>query len=236
MEVRQSINSEHAKTLDTDSTLRLFAENTGGRPFMGGGNLIQSFHQAIEDDSGYYMLGYYVNPSNTKPGWHNVSLAAHTKGAQIRYRNSFFLSRDTSAPLAQQDIRLALASPLDFTGIPVSVTWTEREPGKEPGKTQVHFELVMPANFASVDDSDQNHMVVDIAAVAKNPKGDVVSDTAKRIDAHLNPDGLDQIQHNGMTYRGMLQLPQGDYTVRFAVRDALGNRTGSVAAVVNVAQ
>jgi hypothetical protein len=87
-----------------------------------------------------------------------------------------------------------------------------------------------------MDDSDQNHMVVDIAAVAKNPKGDAVSDTAKRIDTHLKPDGLEQIEHNGMTYRGMLQLPPGDYTVRFAVRDALGNPTGSVAARVNVAQ
>jgi VWFA-related protein len=225
-----------AKTFDTESTLRLFAENTGGRAFIGGGNLIQSFHQAIEDDSSYYVLGYYVNPNNTKPGWHNVSLAFHGKSAPIRYRNTFFLSRDTTASSAQQDIRLALASPLDFTGIPVSVTWREREPGKVPGKTQVHFELVMPANFASVDDSDQNHMVVDIAAVAKNPKGDVVSDTAKRIDAHLKPDGLEQIQHNGLTYRGTLQLPPGDYIVRFAVRDAVGNRTGSVAAPVSITQ
>lgn len=224
------------KTLDTDSTLRLFAENTGGRAFMGGGNLIQSFHQAIEDDGSYYMLGYYVSPGNTKPGWHRVSLAVHSMGAQIRYRNSFFLSRDTSAPSAQQDIRLALASPIDFTGISVSATWAEREPGKVPGKTLVHFELVMPANFAAVDDSDQNHMVVDIAAVAKNLKGDAVADAAKRIDIHLKPDGLEQIQHNGMTYRGALQLAPGDYTVHFAVRDAIGNRTGSVAAPVNVAQ
>jgi|HubBroStandDraft_5_1064220.scaffolds.fasta_scaffold30942_1 VWFA-related protein len=224
------------KTFDTDSTLRLFAENTGGRAFMGGGNLIESFHQAIEDDSSYYVLGYYVNPSNTKPGWHNISVAVHAKSSQIRYRNSFFLSRDISTPSAQQDIRLALDSPLDFTGIPVSVTWTERESGKVPGKTQVHFELVMPPNFASVDDSDQNHMVVDIAVVAKNIKGDAVADTAKRIDAHLKADGLEQIQNNGMTYRGMLQLPPGDYVVRFVVRDALGNRTGSVAADVSVAQ
>jgi VWFA-related protein len=226
----------HEKTLDTDSTLRLFAENTGGRAFMGGGNLIQSFHQAIEDDSSYYMLGYYVSPSNTKPGWHNLSVAVHAKGSQIRYRNSFFLSRDTSASSAQQDIHLALASPIDFTGIPISVTWTEREPGKAPGTTQVHFELILPANFAAVDDSDQNHMVVDIAAVAKNPKGDAIANAAKRIDTHLKPDGLEQIQNNGMTYRGALQLPAGDYIVRFAVRDAIGNRTGSVAALVTVGQ
>lgn len=223
------------KEFDTDSTLRMFADNTGGRAFMGGGNLIRSFQQAIDDDRSYYMLGYYVNPGNTKPGWHNISLVVHAKSAQIRYRNGFFLSRDTTASSAHQDIRLALASPLDFTGIPVAVTWTEREPEKASGKSRVHFDLVMPANFASIDDADQNHMIVDIAAVAKSPKGESVADLLQRIDVHLKPDGLEQIQHNGLTYRGILQLAPGDYIVHFAVRDAIGNRLGSVAAPVKVA-
>jgi hypothetical protein len=45
---------------------------------------------------------------------------------------------------------------------------------------------------------------------------------------------MEQIQHNGMTYRNELQLPAGEYTVRFVVRDSLGNRMGSVAAPVKV--
>jgi hypothetical protein len=92
----------------------------------------------------------------------------------------------------------------------------------------------MPANFASVDESDQNHMVVDIAAVARNLNGDVVAELSQRIDTHLKSDGLEQIRHNGMTYRNGLQLPPGEYKVRFVVRDSLGNRTGSVAAPVKV--
>jgi VWFA-related protein len=224
------------KTFDTDSSLRLFAENTGGRAFMGGGNLIQSFRQAIDDDSSYYLLGYYVSANNTKAGWHSVSVAVHAKSTQVRYRNGFFLSRDTSASSAQQEIRLALASPLNFTGIPISIAWKEREAGKVAGKTRVHFELVMPANFASVDDSDQNHMILDLAAIAKNTKGESVADLLQRIDVHLKPDGLDQIEHNGMTYRGALQLPPGDYSVHFAVRDAVGNRIGSIVIPVNVTQ
>ncbi len=38
-----------------------------------------------------------------------------------------------------------------------------------------------------------------------------------------------------MTYRNGLQLPPGEYTVRFVVRDSLGNRVGSVAAPIKVA-
>ena len=225
----------HEKMLDTNSTLQLFAENTGGRAFLGGGNLIQSFHQAIQDDTAYYMLGYYVSSRNTKTGWHNVSVVVHAKGAHIRYRNGFLLSRDTSATSARQDIELALSSPLDYIGVPVSVTWSGREPGKVQGRTKVQFDLVMPPGFASVDQSDENHMVVDVAAVARNLNGDVVADLSQRIEVRLNSGGLEQIQHNGMTYHNGLQLPPGEYTVRFVVRDSLGNRMGSVAAPVSVA-
>ena len=53
---------------DTTSTLQLFAENTRGKAFLGGNNLVQTFRQATQDDSSYYMLGYYVSRSSTKAG------------------------------------------------------------------------------------------------------------------------------------------------------------------------
>jgi hypothetical protein len=224
------------KLQDTDSTLVLFAENTGGRAFLGGGNLVKSFQQATKDDSSYYMLGYYVSRSNAKPGWHQISVSINRKGSHARYRNSFLLSRDASAPTARQDIQLALGSPLDFVGMQMSVTWSGIESGKSEGKTKVKFDLVLPANFASIDESDQNHMVVDIAAVARNLEGNVVADFSQRVEANLKPDGLEQIQHNGMTYRNGLQLPPGEYRVRFVVRDSLSNRMGSVVAPLKVAQ
>jgi hypothetical protein len=221
------------KKNDTDSTLQLFAENTGGKAFLGGNNLVTSFRQATQDDSSYYMLGYYVSRSTTKSGWHQISVTTSRKGAHARYRNGFFLSRDPSRTSARQDVQLALNSPLDFVGVPVSVSWS-KEAGKSGSKTKMQFELVMPPNFASVDLLDQNHMVVDIAAVARNANGDVVAELSQRIDTHLKSDGLEQIQHNGMTYRNGLQLPPGKYNVRFVVRDSLGNRTGSVAAPLNL--
>lgn len=222
------------KMHDTNSTLQLFAESTGGKAFLGGGNLAQSFRQAIQDDSSYYMLGYYVHRNNTKPGWHDVSVAVQTKGARARYRKGFFLSEDASAAVARQDIQEALRSPLDYTGVSVSLTWGRTEAGKGQGKKKVGFDLVMPAGFASIDETDQNHMLVDIGVVARNPNGEVVADLSQRIEAHLKSDGLEQIQHHGLTYHNGLQLPPGKYVVRFVVRDALGNRTGSLAAPVTV--
>jgi hypothetical protein len=165
------------------------------------------------------MIGYYV-VRDSKPGWHQISVTSTRKGARIRNRKGFLLSGDTSSTSARVDTGLALDSPLDFVGVPVSITWSGTGTGKSPDKTRVQFDLVMPPNFTFVDESDHNHMVVDIAAVARNVKGEVIAEVTQRIDTHLKADGLEQIQHNGMTYRNGLQLPQGEYTVRFVVRDS----------------
>ncbi len=219
---------------DTTSTLQLFAQNTGGIAFLGSNNLAQSFRKAIQDDSSYYMLAYYVAQNGTKSGWHPISIVVHQKGSQARFRNGFFFSTDRSAPSARQEIALALGSPLDFTGLPLSMMWSGQNPGKLPGQVRAQFDLVMPANFASVDESERNHMIVDIAAVAKDSNGNIFANLSQRIDDHLKPEGLEQIRTHGMTYRNGLQLPPGDYVVRFVVRDALGNRMGSLIANIKV--
>jgi len=220
---------------ESNSTLKSFAENTGGKAFLGGNNLTETLRQAIQDDSNYYMLGYYVGRNSTKPGWHTLAITSSTKGARIRSRRGFLLTSDTSPASAEQDIHLALTSPLDFTGVPISITWLGKESGQVSDKSRTRFELEIPAGFASVDETDNNHMLVDIAVSAKSSNGNAAGDISQRIDTHLNSDALAQIQQHGMTYRNGLRLPPGEYTVRFVVRDSLGNRLGSVAAPVKVA-
>ncbi len=218
----------------TSDSLQLFAGNTGGKAFLGGGNLIESFRQAIQDDSQYYMLGYYINRSRTRPGWHKLAVNVQAKGVRLRHRAGFLLARDSSPNIVHQDIQLALNSPLDFTGIPVSLTWTGRQAESVPGKTTVSFDLIMPAGFAFVDASDQNHMLVDVAVAARNATGELVADISQRIDVHLKSPGLEQIRDNGLTYRNKLRLPPGDYNVHCVVRDSLGERMGSVTAPLTV--
>ena len=142
---------ERWETQDTSATLRLFAENTGGKAFTNSNDLIQGFRQAVEDDSNYYMLGYYVERSKTKPGWHKLTVTVREKGVHARFRNGFFLAGGHPTGYPREDMRLALISPLDFAGIPVTVNWSGNGPGREPGKNKVQFDLTMPAGFALVD-------------------------------------------------------------------------------------
>ncbi len=136
---------------------------------------------------------------------------------------------------ARGTIQAALDSSVDYTDIRVFATWprSERE-SFTPGKVKMFFELTVPANFAVIDLRKRNHMIVDIAAVARCVNRDIVANFSQRIDTHLNPRSLERIQRSGMTYSNHMRLVPGDYNVRFVIRDAIGNRIGSVSSPVSV--
>lgn len=52
------------------ATLINFAEKTGGKSFIGFSDITHAFRQALDDSRSYYLLGYYLNRTKTKTGWH----------------------------------------------------------------------------------------------------------------------------------------------------------------------
>jgi hypothetical protein len=68
------------------------------------------------------------------------------------------------------------------------------------------FELVMRANFAEIDESDNNHLHVEFVAEDRRENGHPVR-VGKTVDVHLDANGLEQIRNHGMTYRDAFKLP-----------------------------
>jgi len=222
------------QTYETDRT---FADATGGKPFYGSNDLKAGFEQAAKDSSHYYLIGYYIKPDDTKIRWHEISVKSPRKGIDIRARGGYFY-RPTNADLQasrQHDLSAGLLSPVDFTGIPMKVRWVKNSPPSTGDARRVPFEIILPADFAQVDDGDNNHVVTDIVVQAKTPDGKPVGQLFTRtMDAHLQAAQLEQVKKKGLTYASSIDLPAGQYVVRFVVRDGLNGHMGSVAAPLKV--
>jgi len=219
---------------DTLATFNEFADMTGGKAYFNTNDLTHAFHDAVDDSASYYMLGFYLTSDDRKPGWRKLQVKVKPAHAQVRTRSGFYLMPEDKdrAKSRQSDIALALSSPLDFTSVPLLARWTETTPNGD--KKRAAFELILPANAALVVESDQNHMSLDFGAAAREPAGKIVASHGRTLDAHLKPESLQQIRSDGITYKGALDLPPGQYTVRFVVRDNLSGRMGSVAASLTV--
>jgi VWFA-related protein len=229
------------KNLDTQSSFETFASMTGGRAYFNSNDLVKGFRAAVNDSAEYYMLGYYLDRSKTKSGWRKLSVKVKRDHIDVRARNGFFVTNATVDPESSRssDITMALQSPMDYTSLQLVAQWGSiaagNGNGKDPGKKQITYKMQLMADPALIDESDNNHLVVDFVALAKTPEGKVVDQpVGQKVDMHLTSEKLLSARQKGITYNGALDLAPGEYTVRFVVRDDLTGRVGSVAAPLKV--
>jgi len=225
------------RQMDTQAAFETFAYMTGGRAYFNSNDLVQGFRAAVNDSAEYYMLGYYLDHSKTKSGWRKLAVKVKRDHVEVRARNGFFVTNATIDPASSHnsDISSALQSPLDFTSLALVARWENIEPGKEPGKRHVNYEMHLAPDSALVDSADNNHVVLEFIALAKTPEGKAVdTPIGQTIDAHLTAGQLPSIRQKGVAYNGALDLAPGEYSVRFVVRDNLSGRVGSIAAPLKV--
>ncbi|MFZ0796951.1 MAG: VWA domain-containing protein [Terriglobales bacterium] len=225
------------RQLDTQAAFRTFASMTGGRAYFNSNDLVKGFRDAVNDSAEYYMLGYYLDRSNTKSGWRKLAVKVKRDHVEVRARSGFFVTDATVDPehSRNSDISSALQSPLDYTSLALVARWDKIEPGKEPGKKPVNSEMHLAPDPALINDADNSHVVLDFVALARTLEGKTVDrPMGQKVDVHLTAEKLSAIRQSGLAYNGSLDLAPGEYTVRFVVRDDQSGRTASVAAHLKV--
>jgi len=221
-------------------TLRDFAEMTGGRAFYNTNDLAGAFQRATDDASSYYMLGYYLDTKNTKPGWRELKVKQDKKDTEVRARKGFFVTNATMNPDTTRvnDMNFALAAPFEATSIPLLMEWGAVTTLPGNSKKQVSFTLHVSGSGISVEGT-HNAVNLAVAAMATRPgskkEGTVVADNVgEDIKASLKPENLANFKSHGMAYNNKLELAPGQYSVRFVVRDNQSGRVGSVSAPITV--
>jgi VWFA-related protein len=231
----QAIDRELAynKASEFITTFENMAAATGGKPCYSRTDLYNCFREAVDDGASYYMLGYYL-PEKTKGGWHKLQVKTSIKDVNIRSRNGFVYNdaKTDTRLLIQADLAAALKSSMNAFGVPLYGSFldtTERN-----GKKAVKFELRIPWDGLTVDQENGSRMALDIAAIAFDSSGKPAGSVGQTLDSKLPPQAIAQIQQGGMRYRNTIELPAGEYKVRFVVRDNLTGRLGSVESPLTV--
>ncbi len=213
-------------------SLENFAEMTGGRAFFNNNDVSTGFKRAADDSSSYYLLGYYVDNLNTKPGWRKLQIQVARKDVEVHARTGFLVTNATIDPelTHKEDVAFALSSPFDSTGLEVTVRWQGISPDGD--KKKVGFAVHLPASGV-IDERDKNRFDIDFIAQASKV-GAPVGNAGQTIKGTVPPASMDKIKADGILYQNALELPAGNYQVRFVVRDNLSGRIGSVSAPLTV--
>jgi len=145
-------------------TMANLAAMTGGHAFYNRNDLDVAFAKAADDSASYYMLGYYLDP-NAKPGWHRLHAKVKRNGIEVRARSGFFVTPEAKQVDVQRtDVKLALASPLDWTGVPLAVRWTGVK--AVGAKNRVQFEIDLAPRSNVVDSTKNGLLDLEVVAIA----------------------------------------------------------------------
>ena len=153
-------------------------------------------------------------------------------GAEVRSRNGFFLRTAEDKATSEKELDVAMRSPLDYNGLPIMGRWTgESGSGK---KRKVAFTVMLPVGIGLIDESDGNHLNLEIFVRAQAPDGTTVAHLGQEMEGRLTSAVVEKAKQEGIRYENQLELPPGEYTVRFVVRDKLTGHIGSVTSAVKV--
>lgn len=236
---------------EEQDTLKSFADETGGVACVNRDQYVSCIEAAQREAVDYYLLSFRVTPEMRTNDWHRIQVKVDGK-YEVRARQGFTVEKP-KVPDANDELKLmarALRSPLEYTGLKLSFQWLDVKPlpagsvrspavdkgpaANYPPSALAKFRIELAPRSVEIDTANNNRIELGIMAVGLDNNGEYVCELAKGVDVHLNEAELRQADTSGTRVDNEVALPAGRLRVRFAVRDRMTGRIGTVEAPIEV--
>ena len=207
-------------------TMRVVADDTGGRAYAHTNALDASIARAVDDGRFTYVLGYYPSSTVLDGSFRQVDVKVRRDGVQVRHRAGYLAAPapPTDTPGREAAIRKALEAPLQATGIGLAAEVTRVQ-----GNDVIDVAIRMDAGALTLDrDGSGWRGTADllIAYVDRTGKGEV-SD-ARPIQLTLSDDERRRSLVDGFRIDRRIKLDPNVHEVRIVVRDVATGNVGSL--------
>jgi len=217
--------------MDRRSALQVVAEDTGGLSVIGTNNFAAGFQNIVRDNSTYYVLGYAPAKEYRDGKFHGVQVRVKRPGLfTVRSRKGYTApasdSRTAPTPALPEGVsvaaRDALRMPLPVRGLNVSLfsasfRGTDRDQSVVIGG-QISGDLRL--------DGKQD---VALSYQVFTQDNHVQTGEHKTFAIDLQPETRARVAATGLHFVDRIQLPPGQYEIRYVV-DQPGGALGSVVA------
>ncbi len=238
MSVSSLIQNEVRRAQDN---LRVMSEETGGFAIINQNDLNAAFERIIEDNSNYYVLGYY--PSNDKRDgrFRKVDVRVTRAGVRVQARNGYAAPKGKSAAAtnAKADAKVppeileALASPIPTGGVGLSV-FAAPFSGPAPKASVALTVEFAPASLKFVEQNGRFNEDIELHVLAIDASGKMQDGGPTTAPLKLSQGNHDAVVANGFRIVRRLTLPPGRYQIRVAAKESNGRSVGTVTQLLDV--
>ncbi len=217
-----SLSDELRRSQDS---LRTISEETGGFAAVNRNDFREAFGHIIQDNSGYYLLGYYSSDTRRDGRFRRVQVRVKRPGLTVRARKGYTAPKgkaQSTTTLANTKtspaLREALDSPIPISGLALSVFAAPFKGTAPNASIAVTIEIegrglsFAEQNGLFADDVEISVIAIDRDAKIKDGGRDVVQ-------LKLKPQTRETVSRAGIRISRRLELPPGNFQLRVGVRD-----------------
>jgi VWFA-related protein len=215
----------------------LIAKQTGGFQIRNSNSY--EFNRIMEDQSGYYLIGYRPSEETFNRSFHHIKAKVKRSGMSLRTRYGFFGVTEEEAarakrPSTQDLTNLALASP--FTAQDIEVDMTSFFVDDLAGGTLVRsFVYIDAKNLTFTPVNGRQQASIELHGIVFGDNGAVAQQVKRGAMLNLTESEYRQAIANGIGLNFDMPVRRpGTYQARLAVRDRTTSKIGSAGQFVVV--
>ncbi len=245
-DIEQMLSSRRNAAFETQEGLDYLAQQTGGIAIKNNNDLSSGIRRVLEDQRGYYLIGYRPENSTFDPRtgrrtFHKLTLKVTRPGKfNVRMRNGFYGVSDTDrrAPvqrtLAQQLVG-ALTSPFGATGVHLQLTSLFSNDPKAGSIMRSMLHIDARDLTFTTEANGMHKSSFDVLAMTFGDNGVPVDQLGRTYSLQLPEVWYKRAQRDGLVYYVTVPLKKaGAYQLRISLRDSSTERIGSASQFVEV--
>lgn len=240
-----ALDDREASFTDSQQSLRYLAYETGGIPFVNQNDLNAGLRKVINDQMGYYLLGYQPDEETFDPKknrFNKLEVKLRRPGLTVRHRSGFFAVTDEKMQTAvrqqqtpQQKLFGALTSPFAATDVDLNLYPVYNNDAQigDVINALVHIDA-RDLQFAATADGKRKTSF-DIIAMTFGDNGIPIDRLSKTYTLEVSDKVYRNMLKNGFVYPLAVPVKKpGAYQFRIALRDTASDAVGSASEFIEV--
>lgn len=209
-------------------TLKLVADETGGRAFFNTNDIAGAMRRPIDDGSVLYVLGYYPTHNKWDGQFRRIKVEVNRRGVDVRHRRGYTASASPNRDEATREgaLKLAILDPLESTAIGLDLR-AARADDQNP-RSLTLTTRIDPRGVALERIGDRWQGQVDLLIAQATKSGALAVSVYTTLTLNLTAEQHEGVLRDGIIVSRPVLLAENAHQLRVVGRDARTGATGTL--------